>query len=102
MTVSPKFRSSAKPLTATLALALLCLTLSGCASPRVVTEYETVTIKVERLVPIDPALTQAQDAPSMDVRTWLDAVVLGIHYRHRWEACETRMSEIRGLTDGLD
>ena len=80
-------------------LALICLSLmlSGCASTRVVTEYQTVTVEVERLVPVDPELTRPQEPPIMDVVTWLDAVVLGIHYRHRWEACEVRLAEIRRL-----
>ena len=79
-----------------LALLLLCLT--GCASsPAVVTEYETVFVEVERLVPIDPELTRAQEAPDMEVETWLDAAVIGIHFRHLWESCETRMEIIRSL-----
>lgn len=59
------------------------------------TQYETVTVERDRLIPIDPELTRAQEPPDMAVETWLDAVILGIHYRHRWEACEVRMQAIR-------
>lgn len=94
--MSLKSSASAKPLTAMIALALICLTLSGCVlRSQVVTEYRTVEVEVERLIPIDPALTQPQPPPDMDVVTWLDAVVLGIHYRHRWESCEARLKAIR-------
>lgn len=100
--MSRQTRQSAKSwsrLTVTPALMLACLMLSACASPRVVTQTKTVTVEVERIVPVDPALTYAQDAPDLDPQTWLDAVVLGIHYRHRWESCEIRMEAIRGLAD---
>lgn len=77
---------------------LAFLTLSGCASPRVVTDTKPCApIEVERLVPVDPALTYAQEPPELEPVTWLDALVLGIHYRHRFESCEIRMEEIRGL-----
>ena len=93
-------RQSAKwssPLTVTLALMLASLMLSGCASPRVVTETKTITVIEERIVPVDPGLTYPQDPPDLQPETWLDALVLGIHYRHRWESCEYRMGEIRGI-----
>ena len=81
-------------------LVLLLLSLTGCASqPRVVTEYQTVYVDRERIVPVDPALTRALPAPARELVTWLDALVLMIEYRHRWESCEVRMEEIRGLTN---
>ena len=95
-------QSSASFVSRTVTLALVLLSLTACASPRVVTEYETVYVDRERIVPVDPALTYAQGHPDRPLVTWLDALVLGIEYRHRWESCEARMEEIRGLTDGLD
>ena len=84
-------------------LALACLSPIGCAGPQVVTELTPCEpIEVERLVPVDPDLTYAQEHPDRPLVTWLDALVLSIEYRHRWESCEIRMGEIRGLTDGLD
>lgn len=82
-----------------LAACLLCLTTfaAGCASPRVVTETVEVPIIVERLVPIDPALTRPQAPPDVEPQIWIDAAVIAIHYRHRWESCEARMHEIRQL-----
>ena len=80
----------------------LLLSLIGCAGPRVVTQTETVTVEIERIVPVDPALTYAHEHPDRPLVTWLDALVLAIEYRHRFESCEIRMKEIRGLTDGLD
>ena len=79
---------------------LLLLSLTGCSSqPRVVTEYKTVYVDRERIVPVDPALTRAQAHPDRPLVTWLDALVLLIEYRHRFESCEVRMGEIRGLAD---
>jgi Ni,Fe-hydrogenase III small subunit len=86
----------------TVTLALACLSLTACATPRVVTETQTVEVVVERIVPVDPKLTRALPPPDRELVTWLDALVMSIEYRHRWESCETRMEEIRGLTDGLD
>ena len=85
------------------ALACLCLTLSACAlTPEPVIEYRTVPIEVERLVPVPGALTRALDPPDLDVRTWGDCPVLVIHYRHRWESCETRMREIRDIQENKE
>ena len=84
-------------LTVTLALTLTFLT--GCATPRIVTERQVVEVEIERIVPVDPALTRALPAPARELVTWLDALVLMIEYRHRWESCEVRMEEIRGLTN---
>ena len=79
-------------------LALVCLSLSACAlQPRVVTEYRTVYVDRYSLVPVDPELTRAQEPPDRELVTWLDALLLSIEYRHRWESCEVRLSEIRGL-----
>ena len=86
----------------TVTLALVLLSLTACATPRVVTETETVTVEVERLVPVTPELTYAQEPPTRPLEIWIDALVLMIEYRHRWESCEMRMEEIRGLRDGLD
>ena len=86
----------------TAMLALACLSLIGCAGPQVVTQTETVEVEVERIVPVDPALTYAQEHPDRPLVTWLDALVLSIEYRHRFESCEIRMGEIRGLVDELD
>ena len=83
-------------------LALLCLYLTGCVTPRVVTEYKTVYVDRERIVPVDPALTRAQEPTQRELVTWLDALVLMIEYRHRWESCEVRMDAIRGLADGVE
>lgn len=82
-----------------LPMAMLVLALpflTGC-SRQVVTETRTVYIEVERLVPIDPALTYAQEPPDRPLEIWLDALVLMIEYRHRWDSCEIRMDEIRRL-----
>ena len=84
----------------TVTLALACLSLTGCVTPRVVTETKTVTVVEERIVPVDPKLTRALPPPDRDLVTWLDALVMSIEYRHRWESCEHRMSVIRGLPDG--
>lgn len=51
-------------------------------------------VEVERLAPIDPRLTQPQSPPDRALQTWLDALVLMIEYRHRWESCEARLAEI--------
>lgn len=59
-----------------------------------------MTVETERLVPVDPALTYAQDAPTRELVTWLDALLLGIEYRALWLSCEQRMSVIRELPDG--
>jgi len=83
----------------TLAVCLICLTILGCGSTRVVTETVEVPVIQERLVPIDPELTRAQTAPDLVPRIWMDAAVIAIHYRHRWESCEARMMEIRKLGD---
>ena len=87
-------------LMAICALALLYLT--GCVTPRIVTERQVVEVEIERIVPVDPALTRAQSHPDRPLVTWLDALVLMIEYRHRFESCEVRMDAIRGLTDGVD
>lgn len=63
------------------------------------TQTETVTVEVERIVPVDSRLTYAQEHPDRPLITWLDALVLAIEYRHRFENCEYRMEQIRGLTD---
>jgi len=83
----------------TVTLALACLSLSGCATPRVVTQTETVEVVVDRIVPVDPQLTRALPPPDRKLVTWLDALVMSIEYRHRWESCEIRMGEIRSLGD---
>ena len=87
-------------LMAICALALLYLT--GCVTPRIVTERQVVEVEIERIVPVDPALTRAQAHPDRPLVTWLDALVLMIEYRHRFESCEVRMGEIRGLIGGVD
>ena len=88
--------------TGTLALAFTCLLMSGCGSTQVVTERETTEVEVERLVPVDPALTRPMEPVTFVAVTWLDAAILAIHWRQRAESCDDRMGEIRGLTDGLD
>lgn len=65
--------------------------------PRVITQTKTVTVEVERLVPVDPGLTYAQEPPTRPLVLWIDALALMIEYRHRFESCELRMEEIRGL-----
>ena len=77
-------------------LALLFLSACGL-QPKVVTEIAPCApVEVERIVPVDPGLTYALPAPERELVTWLDALALGIEYRHRWESCEERMEEIRG------
>ena len=80
-----------------MTLVLLLLSLTGCATPRVVTEYRTETVEVERIVAVDPELTRPTPPPDRELVLWIDAIVLMIEYRHRWESCEVRLSEIRGL-----
>lgn len=81
----------------TVTLALACLSLTACATPRVVTQTETVTVIEERIVPVDPGLTYAQEPPTRPLMLWVDALALMIEYRHRFESCEVRMKEIREL-----
>ena len=83
----------------TLVTISVLLLLSGCATPRIVTERQVVEVEIDRIVPVDPALTRAQSHPDRPLVTWLDALVLMIEYRHRFESCEVRMGEIRGLAD---
>ena len=78
-------------------IVLSVLFLSACVTPRVVTETETVFVEVERLVPVSPELTYAQEPPTRPLVLWIDSLALMIEYRHRWESCEIRMEEIRGL-----
>jgi hypothetical protein len=84
-----------KPLKA-IALLLLSLTLSGCAS-RVVTETEYIEVPVEVPIPLDPELTRDVPPPDFDVQTWRDVAILAIHYRQRYEALRERMNVIRGI-----
>lgn len=86
----------------TAMLALACLSLIGCAGPQVVRQTETVEVEVERIVAVDPELTRPTPPPDRELVLWIDAIVLMIEYRHRWESCEIRLSEIRGLADGLE
>lgn len=83
-------------------LALTLLFLAACAGPQVITETETVYVDRERLIPIDERLTYAQEPPERPLVIWLDALVLSVEYRHRWESCEYRMEQIRGLDSALD
>ena len=71
--------------------------LSSCASlpEPCEPEYRTVIEYRDRIVPVPDELTEPQRPPELVPVTWLDGVVLGIHYRHKWEACEVRMSAIR-------
>lgn len=78
------------------ALTALCLMTLGCASSPII-EYRTIEIPVERLVPIDRGLTKPLDAPTTEVKTWLDVAVLGLEYKERWLSCEQRMEIIREL-----
>ena len=82
-----------------MTLALTLTFLTGCATPRIVTERQVVEVEIERIVPVDPALTRAQAHPDRPLVTWLDALVLMIEYRHRFESCEVRMDAIKGLAD---
>ena len=87
LTRSTKFRA--------IALTSLFLMLSGCASPRVVTETRTVEVPVEVPVQIDERLTRDIPPPDLVPETWRDLAVLVIHYRKRYEAYRERMSAIR-------
>jgi len=75
--------------------------ISGCASvPDCEPVYETVVEYRDRLVPVDDSLTTPQDPPTLEPVTWLDGVVLGVQYRHKWEACEVRLNAIRETHGG--
>ena len=85
--------------TGMLAPIFLCLLISGCGSTRVVTEYETIEVEVERIVPVDERLTRPIEPMTFVAVTWLDSAILALHWRHRAESCDDRMTEIRGLMD---
>ena len=79
-----------------IALISLCLMASGCASvPDCEPVFSTVVEYRDRLVPVASELTEPQAPPDVEVVTWLDAVIIGIHYRQKWESAEYKLSVIR-------
>lgn len=85
------------PLTNVLASLCLLIFVTGCET--VVTETRTVKVPVERLVPVDPKLTQC-NCQTREPEIWLDAAVIAIQYRQCYEACRARMHQIRKLGAG--
>ncbi|HSH26152.1 MAG TPA: hypothetical protein VK972_00050 [Wenzhouxiangella sp.] len=58
-------------------------------------EYRTVTEYRDRLVPVDERLTRDVPPPELEPVTWIEGVILGVHYKQKYEALRERMRVIR-------
>ena len=81
-------------------LSLLIL-LTGCATPKPIIKYETVTVYQDRYIAVPDGLTQGCEI--VELPEQVDGLSLGIAYKAqviRAKECNARMNEIRGLGNG--
>ena len=79
----------------------LALSLSGCATDKIVTVYKTVTVYQDRYIEIPEALTQPVEIvqpPDGDIDT-IDLRVMYLAQKTRARQCNGQLAEIANIKD---